>query len=132
MPQYILSNAQQKDLLIRKTPVILALPAPPDEPADPVDWARSVLQEDVRELITGVRLELLQVAPYPAGPRDTLTQLLGAIVEEPPADQWTIWVDAALVTLAPQYPRHPAGKPQWPLAVLIGGRRVPPKVDQTA
>ena len=125
MPIYQLSNAQRKDLLVRGTPVAIVLPAGPEDPQDLIDWARSVLPADVRHLVHDARNEVIEVCPKPTGPRATLTDLLGAIVNEPPpADWFTIWIDCVLVQLQPpgNQSRHKGGRPQWPVNVVIGGK----------
>lgn len=125
MPLYQLSNAQRKELLVRATPVFLALPAPPRDPRDPIDWARSVLPSDVRHLVHTADQESVEVAPKPTGPRNTLTDVLGAIVgPKPPASLYTVWIDCIVVCLLPpgDEARHKGGPVQWPVNVIIDGK----------
>lgn len=116
---YLLSNRQRKDLLVRGAPIELALPAPPIKIDDPVNWARTMLPQDVRQYVTEARLDLVRVA---LGNRSDagLTSIIGEIVER--IDRLTIGVSVVRVLLTPAARRHPAVGLQWPADALLDGR----------
>jgi hypothetical protein len=126
MPLYLLSSNQQKELLIRHQKLEVALPVPPDDPPDLVDWARSVLPEDFRPLVESARYDTIEVSPKVNASDENLTDVLGAIIgkDGPPAGILTIWVEAVIVRLSPRSPRGGPGPMKWPQNVVIGGRKL--------
>lgn len=129
MPHYLLSSNQQKELLIRKQKVKVALPAPPEDAPDLVAWARSVLPRELSPLVRSAEQEIIEVVPkvYSApAPQQNLTDVLGAIVgPTPPAPGLLIiGVDAVVVLLAPDNPRGGPAPMKWPGNVIIGGKKL--------
>lgn len=120
---YHLSNRQRKELLVRGVRLRIALPVPPHDVDDPLDWARSVLASDVRDLAVQADECELAVAAI-RSPGDTLTSHLGAIVSEDD-DRLIQYVAAIVVTLEPANPRHDAHSVQWPASVDYRGERLP-------
>ncbi len=120
---YILSSAQQKALLIRAAPIELALPQPPVEVRDWLDWSRSVLPTDLRHLVRRAEPASIMVRPKPGGGRGTLTELLGDIMDET-RGQFCVEINIVAVTLAPDHPRNAQLPLQWPSNVTIDGVRM--------
>ena len=122
---YLLSSRQKKELLVRQQEIVLALPVPPVEIADPIDWARSVLPSELRPLVAAAEEAEVRVRPRPGNvgvPPPNLTDLLGSIEPEGNGPQWTVAHVAVLVSLRPAgrvLGRRPV--PQWPANVVIDG-----------
>ncbi len=128
---YRLSNQQRKKLLIRGTAIRIALPVPPYDYGDPLEWARSVLPEDVVPLAREASEQELYVSAI-RSPGDTLTQHLGHIIHEmletsPVLVQVVI---AIVVDLVPVSVRGRDQKIQWPHKVLFLGQLLPYSEDQ--
>ena len=119
---YVLSNGQRKELLVRGRPVLIALPAPPIDVEDPIDWARSMLPADLRGDV--VSAEECEVRATPlrgrTHPPTTLTHLLGDIVDVE-RTIWTACHQVVLVRLEHGKPRGPATSPMWPANVHVDG-----------
>jgi len=123
-----------KALMERGTPIRVAIPMPPEEPADLAGWARGMMPEKIRRAIAGelasltAEAEILEVIPdLIRQPATCLSDVLGAIVHSPPGDVWTYGVDACVVTLMPFDARHPPGRVKWAANVIVGGR---PLIDR--
>jgi len=119
-----LSNRQRKELLIRATPLLVALPAPrdcPESDSGMLAWARRSLPEDSGHVRRAYREDLC-VAP-PCG--DGLSAVIGQIVQGRSAGLcW--WVDCVLVELdPPTQPRHPRTRAAWPAAAVTEQRQWP-------
>lgn len=121
---YHLSGRQRKDLLVRHTSLQIALPVPPHAVDDALDWARSVLPTDLREMATSAEERELTVAAIRGGDPELLTTHLGAIVG-PEVATYVQTVVAIVVTLTPPVCRHTSTKVQWPHEVLFQGIRLP-------
>lgn len=125
MPTYLLSNKQRKELMVRGRRLDLALPLPQHPVADLVEWAQSVLPQDLRQYVRSARRATVMAAPKIGASQDTLTDVLGTIVhEKPPAWWWVTQILAVVVELAPEHTRHTAIDLQWPLDVVIDDRRL--------
>src|ERR1035437_5569199 len=84
---YYLSNRQKKELLVRGRSLQIALPAPPVEVRDPLDWARSVFPTDLRALVRSAESVELNVGPGVGIAANkaqavSLAELIGAICEQ--------------------------------------------------
>ena len=124
--KYHLSNGQLKSLLIRHTPIRIALPAPEDDPPDWLEWARSVMDQDIRDRI--VRAEPQVIAVGPVGSRDGLAGVIGEIE---PLDRSLIWlVEVCIVDLQPRKKLHPPARLQWPKSVDTPSGRWPIERDE--
>lgn len=119
-----LSSRQQKELLVRGTPLLIVLPAPRDCPetdADLLTWSRHAIREHSQYAKRAYREDIC-VAPD-AG--DGLSGVIGQIVHGR-ADSLCWWVDCVLVELDPPTPpRHPRSRAQWPGVALASGRQWP-------
>lgn len=118
-----LSNTQKKELLIRATPLRIALPTPPEDPDNWLQWARRSLLEEGK-YVTGVFVDRVFVTtPSIQG----LGSVIGSIVHGEPADDNLTWgVDAAICNLDPPAPpRHGRLPVQWPLYAEHNGVRWP-------
>lgn len=121
---YTLSNGQRKELMVRGRPVMIALPAPPIEVDDPIDWAKSMLPADLRQCV--VSAELREVRVDPTGSRENpptvLPHIMGSIVTDDHRG-WTVCHVAVVVRLEHSRPtRGTATKLQWPAGVTVDGR----------
>jgi hypothetical protein len=121
---YLLSNSQKKDLFIRNLAVHIAIPPPPIEVDDLVDWARTMFPTDLRERITAA--EEIEVAVAPRDPRErrvarSLSDLLGAFPGDDGRRRWLVTMIVVQVSFTPV--RGRTGKPvlQWPMDVTIDG-----------
>lgn len=118
-----LSNTQKKELLIRATPLRIALPTPPEDPDNWLQWARTSLLEEGK-YVTGVFVDRISVTtPSSQG----LGSVIGSIVHgEPAYDSLTWGVDVAICNLdPPASPRHDRLPVQWPLYAETNGSRWP-------
>jgi len=120
--RFRLSNAQRKDLLIRGTPLAVALPVPVTDPDDWFEWARKSLCEE-GIYVAGVDVQTITVAP-PSGAG--LTGIIGRIVHDDAAnaDVLTWGVEVLVCDLdPPTKPRQPRKRLQWPqYAESIAGK----------
>jgi hypothetical protein len=111
---YELSNRQRKSLLVRGTPLRIALPVPPHEIEDPMSWAQSVLPRDVRQYVRSAEEQEITVDPLTIG--ENLTGVLGAIREyDRDQPRWLLTVVVVVVTLEPDDIRHKPERLAWPL-----------------
>jgi len=141
--RFILSNTQKKDLLIRNTPILVALPAPAEDPEDWLTWARESII-DQGDCVTFACPELLTVAPSPG--RAGLDGFFGQIVsharigndvkswdvsDDPSmAHKLTLRVDAVICYLEPTKARRACStRPAWPGIVLHNNQQWPPAVE---
>ena len=122
---YELSNRQRKSLLVRGTPIRIALPVPPHAIDDPADWARSVLPVDLRQCV--VRAEESEITVDPRVGGDHLSGVLGAIVDyDRDQPRWLVTVMAVIVEMSPHNPRHkPETAIQWPLQLRFFDEVIP-------
>ena len=111
-------------MLIRHSPLLLALPWPPDEVADLVDWARSVLPPDIRPLVREAREIWIRVVPHVHGDPSTLSEALGTIGGR--VGEWSVLMVVVEVLVSPERPRHSPMPLAWPAHVVHNGRRFPP------
>lgn len=125
---YHLSNRQRKELLVRGAELSLALPVPLHPVDDPLDWARSVLPTDLRDLAVSADEE--EVFVNPDCPPGGLAGLIGALVPEPDGATYVITVAVIVVTLQPATCRRRGSKIQWPAEVLFRGRTIPGTGDR--
>jgi hypothetical protein len=110
---YHLSSAQHKQLTDRFGPLLIALPAPEDDPPDWLAWARSVISEKHRAYVVAAVPTVITVGPSRA---DGLTGVIGEI--EPPDKSFSWGVEVVLCDLDPPgKSRHPRSRPQWPASV---------------
>jgi hypothetical protein len=49
---YHLSNRQAKELLVRSSQIMVALPAPAETPANLITWAKSMLSDNIAQYVT--------------------------------------------------------------------------------
>jgi hypothetical protein len=121
---YTLSNRQKKALLISGESVLLALPAPPIEIDDELDWAKSVLPADLRSDAKSAAIEEISVKPRAnrATKAMTLTELIGEIAEAPLSGTWLYAVVAVVVRLEHGQTRRKGAGIQWPANVLLDGK----------
>jgi hypothetical protein len=119
---YTLSSRQQKELLIRGQDLLLALPHPPVEVRDPVDWARSVLPQDLREYVVAAEPGTVVVQPPHSRKvrADSIDACLGNINPSNDSPRWLVSHAIILATLRFSTPR---GKTpiQWPANVRMDG-----------
>jgi hypothetical protein len=116
--KYHLSNRQAKDLYVRATQLIVALPFPGGEDDDPLTYARRVLAVEPSVIASVEEAEIEHVIPVvPSG--DGLTRVLGKIVDGHEDGQPTIVSVVVLVTLRYGTPRHISRYVQWP-GELVG------------
>ncbi len=123
---YHLSARQAKELHVRATEIVLALPVPIDSQRDWQAWARSVLTPQESPLVTAAARATVRVAAPALDAEITgMANWLGIILvgDGPPVYQLTYAV--VLVTLTPPRTRHREAKPQWPHYALFNGRRYP-------
>jgi hypothetical protein len=110
---YYLSSAQHKQLTDRMGPLRIALPAPQDDPADWLQWARSVISEKHRQYVVDAWPEVITVSPSRGGGLDGV---IGSIETRDADFAWG--VEAVLCDLdPPMEARHPRSRPQWPARV---------------
>jgi hypothetical protein len=118
---YHLSSRQTKALLIRHTPLQIAIPAPEVDPPDWLEWARSVMDSDIRDHITRAVAGVIAVGP-PRG-SDGLASVIGEI---DPHDRSLVWmVEVVLLDIQPIKSLHPCLRLQWPKCVDTAGVRWP-------
>jgi hypothetical protein len=124
-PIYHLSNAQQKELLVRGRALLIALPCPPIELDDPLDWARLVLPSDLRDDVVSAEEQEIRAEPKATGGRANLTDLLGAIPGPDAKPAWTVAIVCIVARLEHGQARSgtPLG-PQWPANVSFAGREM--------
>lgn len=125
---YTLSNAQQKELLVRGQPLLIALPLPRSDPetnARALAEARRllVLPEGVRIVSAEVDEVWVQAPERHPWPAESLTQWLGPIVGEAalgqvPAETLIVRHVAILALVRGPADRHPLTSPQWPNGAL--------------
>lgn len=127
--KYHLSNGQKKDLILQGRRVTIALPVPPHEIDDPIEWARSVLDEDAAECVTlAVEDELWCLAPSVTNRSDaTLSAHWGQIVTEPDR-KLCIRVVVVLVTLTPRNCRGTRPGISWPSHLTFLGEVYPARI----
>jgi hypothetical protein len=126
--RFHLSNSQIKNLIIRSTPLAIALPAPPVDPPDWLEWARHAIVQ-YGEHISTVEPCVLTVSRN-GQDGDGLAGYIGSIHNEPP--EGFCWgVDAVVCHLDPPVkPRRERLRVQWPGCAMKGDRRWPePKSD---
>lgn len=121
MIHYHLSSGQLKSLLLRHTPIRIALPAPEDDPPDWLAWARSVLDDDVQDHLVSAVPDVIAVGPG-AG-HEGLESVIGRIE---PRDRSLVWmVEVVVCDLDPVKILHPRARTQWPKSVDTSGGRWP-------
>jgi hypothetical protein len=128
--KYHLSNGQKKDLLLQGRRVTIALPVPPHEIDDPIDWARSVLDEDIAERVThAVEDEVWCLAPSVTNRSDaTLSSHWGRVVIDPDR-KLCLRVVAVVVTLTPRNCRGTRPGISWPSHLTFLGEVYPARID---
>lgn len=122
--KFSLSSSQQKELLIRGKPLLIALPMQRDCETDEAatELAREWLLLPDGCWIVSARVQEIEVAPPDRPEWKTLTDLLGAIQRDQSESR------AALITrhvvivalVRPKQERHPLGVPQWANGPLRG------------
>ncbi len=124
-PIFYLSNGQAKELSIRNTPLLIALPAPEDDPDDWLTWARESIAQ-FGDYVVSAEPQVITVAP---AQRDGLEGVFGRIVHaDHKRPALTIGVDAVVVELDPKgKPRSPRTRLQWPGSVRAGSQSWPAK-----
>lgn len=128
---YRLSQRQAKDLLLNRKPLLIALPAPIEEPEDWLAWARGAIL-DHGYLIVSAEPEMINVAPNPH--RSGLEGYLGAIITDAdPAMTLTLGVDAVICQMLPpgKDSLADACRLQWPGVAVRGDSVWPPKRTET-
>jgi hypothetical protein len=113
--QYRLSNAQQKELLIRGQQLTIAVPTLDTDDADIARQFAERSLPEVSEHIADAWVQLIRVALPGAG--KGLTGKLGVILPEgalPKSEQITVNVEVCLVSLRPPRCRGELKKVQWP------------------
>lgn len=127
--EYHLSNGQKKELLIRGRRLRIALPVPPHEVDDPLDWVRSVLDETIAERVThAVEDEVWCLAPSVTNRSDsTLSAHWGQIVSEPDR-KLCLRVVAVVVTLTPRNCRGTRPGISWPSHLTFLGEVYPARI----
>lgn len=127
--KYHLSTGQKKDLLINDLRVTIALPVPPHEIDDPIDWARSVLDEDIAECVThAAEDEVWCLAPSVTNRSDaTLSAHWGQVVTEPDR-KLCLRVVVVLVTLTPLHCRGVRPGISWPSHLTFLGSVYPARI----
>ena len=119
--QYHLSGRQLKSLLIRHTPICIALPAPEDDPPDWLAWARSVLDADVRTHLVSAEPDVITLGPGRGS--DGLASVIGEIE---PRDRSIVWqVEVVICDLNPIKSLHKRERLQWPKCVDTESGRWP-------
>lgn len=112
---YHLSNAQRKELLVRGTPLAIAIPVPMDDPPDWLAWAQAGLGDLGRYVSRAPEIMSLPVGPLRSD--SGLTSVIGGFVEASPDSLYWI-VEVAVVELdPPDKSRHKRSKVQWPGSV---------------
>lgn len=122
---YLLSNRQRKELMVRGRRLDLAIPSPLHKVPDLVEWAKAVLPTDVHQYVRSAERQAIVVTPRIDGTHETLTDVLGAIVvADGSPRRFTAQVIAVVVELSPDNARHSPIDLQWPIDVVIDGRRL--------
>lgn len=125
MLTYHLSNAQRKELLVRGTPLAIALPTPIDDPPDWLAWARAALGDEGQYVSR--RPEIISMAVGPRKSDAGLTSVIGGFVDAL-TEPFCWLVEVAIVELdPPTAPRHKRAKVQWPGSVQTKYGRWPKK-----
>ena len=121
--RYHLSNGQRKELLLRGTPLAIAIPAPPEDPPNWLEWARNVIVEDGQHVVSA---EPCTVTVSRSGIEgDGLTGFIGTIHEGTP-DFFCWGVDAVVCHLDPPgSSRRDRKRVQWPATAVRGDQRWP-------
>lgn len=120
--KYHLSSRQAKELVLRATPLEIALPAPPNDPPDFLEWARSALIQ-YGEYIVTAEPTTLYVTPNDG---DGLSGLIGMIGDQPPRGVFCITVEVVICELDPPVKaRRERTRCQWPGCAVLGERRWP-------
>jgi hypothetical protein len=122
---YRLSNRQRKDLLIRATGLVIAIPQPYSlgDEDDPAEFARQSLPDDGGS-IESAEWDDVAACPSPGGPG--LGGLLGAIAFPPASVSGLhVVIRVALVRLAARGERRSHSTPQWPGVAIDDGRTYP-------
>jgi hypothetical protein len=124
--KYHLSNGQLKSLLIRHTPIRIALPAPEHDPPDWLEWARAVMDDDIHDRIVAAEPAVIAIGPHRAA------EGLGSIIGEiEPRDRSLIWLcEVCIVNLQPLKKLHPPTRLQWPKSVDTASGRWPLEKDE--
>jgi len=112
---YRLSNNQRKELLVRGTPLAIAIPAPFSDPEDWLAWAKQSLGDEGQYVH-----KVPEVMMLPVGPPNTdsgLASIIGNLATA--TEQPFHWlVEVAIVELDPPLSsRHKRSKVQWPGSV---------------
>lgn len=131
--QYLLSNRQRTELFVRRHPLQLALPVPPQELADPLAWSISVLPADVAALVTNAEEQDIFVRAVRTNLNkqpDCLAHHLGTIVRDPGPEDFVQCVVVVVVSLTPPNPNSRPQPPAWPLAVKFRDQVLPGKIFQ--
>lgn len=120
--KYHLSSRQSKELMLRATPLEIALPAPPDDPPDWVAWARNAIVQ-FGEFVKEAEPCVLYVTPNNG---DGLSGVIGCIGDQPPRGQFYFGVDAVVCKLDPPVAaRRDRLRCQWPGCAILGDQRWP-------
>lgn len=126
---YTLSNAQQKELLVRGQPLLIALPLPQSDPETDAEALREarrllVVPEGVQIVSAQINETWVESPTKHEWPPQTLAQWLGAIVPDGRLDQvasWQVLSRHVLIVALVRGPaeRQPLKAPQWPGGRLI-------------
>lgn len=121
-----LSNRQRKDLYVRSTAHLIAIPLTASEwrdaPRDPDGMARRLLP-DVDETIQSVEIGAVQHGvPIGDGKARSLTDVLGPIGDMAQLGLISIRSEVLLVWLWHGEPRHKKAEPQWPGNMVVDGK----------
>lgn len=126
MIRYHLSNMQRKELLVRGRSLLIAIPTPLTKQS-PLDFARSVFEPDIAEMVEKAEeIEIRVAAPLRQTSASNLTAILGAIVErETPTPIFSTEMIVIEVQISPRNCRGEVKKLQWPKSVEFFGMEIP-------
>lgn len=120
--KYHLSSNQAKELVLRATPLEIALPAPPDDPPDWLAWARNAIVQ-FGEYVVSAEPTVLYVTPNTG---DGMAGVIGCIGDQPPKGTFFFSVEAVLCELDPPVAaRRERQRCQWPGCAMLGDQRWP-------
>lgn len=118
---YHLSGGQLKSLLVRHTPIKIALPSPEEDQDDFMKWAKSVMDDDVREYLFSAETDVIAVGPGRGA--EGLSSVIGEI---DPRDRSIVWmVEIIVCHFKPRKSLHPCARLQWPKSVDTASGRWP-------
>lgn len=131
---YQLSRTQRKELYERGRPLAIALPLSGQATDDPLRLARELLPEidgAAGERITVAEVATVLVSPSKARDRETLTHLLGPILEDRALRQWAATHEVLIVEIVPRRPRGEMLPLQWPRSAVVDGVTIPQPDTET-